>query len=613
MAFKKTVASLLSVAWIAVAVHAETVTVTNTDGLGTGSLAAAIEEANSDRALTTIVFDIPGGGNVNGAFLPEITTPVIINGNNAGGEVVLAGNVPNGPGGPSRGLVFNAGSDNSKVSGISTERFLNAIEVNDSRVTITNSTFKSPYARAIKVDNGTGTVIQNNTFEGDMPLSTVIENSTSVAFLGNTVNSGEMRVNNSMGSVIGATGGGQGNVFNGNGTEAAVVFTGSNFSRFMNNTITNQPAQGVAFNGINTSDAAFNTFSNNKKGDVVVNGGGQNRVFRNTITGDALAHEAGILINSNNMATVTGNVLDGARITVDGSQKVVIGGALSDGNTIKNDPFGFSGSGAVVINSSTEVDVINNAIIDNASHGVLIDGNSVDNSVYANRITGNGRSGIKAVNGDKNSFSQNVITGQNAAAGGGVNSISLVGSANNQKAAPVITSVVREGNEIHISGTTNGINDKVEIFVSSESDKGLALMTDAAQYATVAFATDTSWSASFAASDFEGPAAIYLTATATDAEGNTSELCVNEKLIMNDGISGADAVAAGVAYSYEVEDIPGVSYQWWLTGDAEITSGAGSSKITAVFNTSGSVVPVNVGYSDPAKGWVTKKLTVTVD
>ncbi len=619
MAFKNTVVSLLSVAWIAVAVHAETVTVTNTDAMGSGSLSAAIEEANADRGMTTIKFDIPadarvrGLARVNGSFLPDITTPVVIDGDiYAGNGILLQGNVPS-QGGPTSGLIFREGSDNSKVNGIKTDKFRNAIEVHDSRVTIMNCEFSNPYARAIHVNNGDGSVILHNTFSGENQHSVIIENSTGVAMLSNVVNAGEVLIRNSVGSVIGATGAGQGNVFNRNGSEAGVVFYQSDDSRFMNNTVINQPAKGVAFQGSNNSNVRFNTFAMNIKGDISLQGGSNNQIFRNTITGDPVAREAGIELEGAKSTKIIGNTLDAARIIVDASQQVVIGGIMDDGNTIKNDPVGFSGSAAVVVKSSNDVSVINNEIFDNASHGILFDNDASNNTVYANTITDNGRCGIKAVSGVNNNFSHNVITGQNASAGGGVNSISLVGTANNQIESPVITSVTKSNNEIHVSGTTSGINDKVEIFVSSESDNGIALITDAAQYATVAFATDTSWSAVFLASDFDASAAIYLTATATDADGNTSELCANEKLIINEGITGTDAVVAGVEYTYEVAGDVNGSYQWWVSGDATITSGAGTNKITAVFNASGSNSAVNVGYSDAVKGWVSNKLNVIVD
>ncbi len=617
MTFKNTVVSLLSVAWIAVAVQAETITVTNTDAMGYGSLSAAIEEANSDRGMTTIKFDIPvdqmekGVARVNCDFLPDITTPVVIT-DAFYGPILLEGSVPSS-GGPTSGLVFKEGSDNSKVNGIRTEKFRNAIEVHDSRVTIMNCSFNNPYAHAIYVKNGNGSSIIHNTFRGESQYSAVIENSTGVAFLANAVYDGEVQVRNSVGTVIGATGAGQGNVFSGNGSEAGVVFYASDDSRFMNNHVINQPAQGVAFKGSNNSNVAFNTFARNIKGDIALSGGDGNNIFRNTITGDSVAREAGIELISTKSAKVTGNTIDAARITVDGSQQVVIGGIMSDGNIIKNDPVGFSGSAAVVVNNSNEVNVINNEILDNASHGILIENGASNGSVYANTITGNGRSGIKAVSGENNSFSQNVITGQNAAAAGGVNSISLVGSANNQIESPVITSVTKTNNEIHVSGTTSGINDKVEIFASSESDNGIALMTDAAQYATVAFATDTTWSVSFSATNFENAATIYLTATATDVKGNTSELSFNEKLVVNEGLSGSETVTAGVEYTYEVAGSDAGSYQWWLSGDANIISGAGTNKITVVFNTSGSISGVNVGYSDSVKGWVSEKLNVIVD
>ncbi len=612
MSLKKTVASLLSVAWIAVAVHAETVTVTNTEAMGAGSLAAAIEEANADASLTTIEFNIPGGGFVDGIALPVISSEVNIDGNNkATGDVVLEGRAPNGPGLAS-GLVFVRGSHNSKVDNVSTEGFLNAIQAtSNGKITISNSTFTDAMSRAILLEYNEGSQVINNTFQGDAPLSAVITNSRGVSFLGNSVKAGEMQVFNSQYITVGATGDGNGNTFDGNGTQAAIFANNLAYSNIVNNTVVNQAAEGIVLTSSGMSNISSNTLNNNKNVDILADGGGQNQIYGNKITGDQLAHEAGITVKNNSMTSVSKNIVDGGRITFTDVQMGIVGQ-----NTIKNDPFGFSGSGAVVINTSLDVRVTYNSITDNAGHGVLINDAS-HGLVFGNTITGNGRTGIKAINGEKNRFTQNIITDQNAAAGNGKNSISLVGTANNQKAAPVITSAVRTGDEIHVSGTTEGLTDNVEIFISSESDKGIALLTDAKSYATEANAVDGKWAAVFNTADLDSSAAtaaeLYLTATATDKDDNSSELSVNEKLVMTAGIAGSASVTAGTSISYEVPSFPGVSYQWWLGGDAAVTSGNGTNKITAVFNTAGTVVPVNVSYSDPVEGWVTKKLTVTVD
>lgn len=618
MVVKKTALKALCLAAIAIAVHAETITVTSTAVQGAGSLSSAIDQANSDPSPSKIVFAIPGGGEIvtgHHAWFPEITSEVEIDGSNSSGAVTLIGAAPTGPGAPVSGLVFEAGSDNSVVSNIKTEGFLNAIEVKGVTITVKNSLFTSPFARGVMVENSEGTLIQNNSFTGSTSLCAAIDNSTNVAFIGNYVTSGQLYVRNSIGSVIGATGDGQGNIFDGNSdTEAAIiVFSNSKATRIMNNVIKNQLHIGLGVYGSDSSNVAFNTFENNKKTDIKVEGGASNKIFRNTITGDELAHEAGISVDASNGVSLVGNILDNARLTIKNVNGATVGGVLDDGNVIKNDSFGFSGSGAIILHGSTNVSVINNQILDNASQGIMVDGDASGNLIYANTIKGNGRSGIKAVNGMNNTFSKNLITDHNAAAGGGVNSISLIGSANGLKVAPVITSATKSGNIITVTGTTSGASDEIEVFVSSASDGGLHLMTDAERYATTAYATNGIWSASFSATPFEGPAELFLTATGTDQAGNTSKLALNEKVVLNNGIVGPGNVSVGEVVRYVIERFDGVEYQWWLSGDATVLSGDGSNTITAQFNASGATVPVNVGFTHPENGWMIKTLQVTVE
>ncbi len=616
MALNKKIASLLGVAWIAIAVHAETVTVTNTNVSGSGSLSAAIDDANADASLTNIVFDIAGGGNIvtgHHGWFPKITTPIIIDGANASGTVTLEGAAPNGPGAPVDGLEFDAGSEGSKVTNVTTEGFLNAIWVKADDVSISKSFFSNAFARAVKVENSKSVLLEKNSFQGDNYFSVFVNNSDNVALLGNDVKSGSVYVRDSRNIIVGSTGYGQGNSFDGNGgSQAAVHVVGrSTGVQVLNNTIQNQTLNAVSLEGVSNNTVGFNTFSNNKKSDIFIGGGAGNQVLRNQITGDALAREAGITVDGTNNLKVVGNTLDGARITVTGSNGATIGGLFQDGNTISNDAVGFSGSAAIILKNSNKIEVENNSIVDNASHGIIIDQNTSNSTIYANTIRGNGRSGIKAYSGVNNTFSQNSISEQGAAAGGGTNSISLLGDANNRKAAPVIDTIIRTDNRIDISGTA-GAGDKIEVFVSPTPDFGSSLMTSADRFVTTAFAIGTSWAVPTPAHLLEGPAVLYFTATATDADGNTSKLAIAEKLVLVDGVAGINNVNVGETHRYEVEEFHGTNYQWWVGGDATIKSGKGSNKITVTFNQAGTTVPVTVGYTDPVKGWVRKTLKVSV-
>lgn len=615
MKVKTVVLTMLSAAWIASAVYAETVTVTNTSASGAGSLAEAINIANEDQGVTDIVFDIPQGGKIvtgSAEWLPEITSPVKINGANSGGKVILVGSAPNSPGAPVSGLEFLPGAENSEITNITTEGFLNAVWIKTHGIIVTNSEFTKAFARAIKVEDSRNTLIDNNKFYDNDAISIQISNCTNAKVINNSVNSGTVIVENSEQINMGlAT---RGNTFNNSatGTDAAVNFYGSNTTvNVIGNSFFNQPGAALAISGIdqNNVTVSLNRFTNNIGWDITISGANAPTIFKNGITGDQFAMNAGIHLDHVTAPNVTANTLNGARISLNNLSDAKVGGSGSDGNKISNDPQGFSGSAAIVMNSVDNSQIVNNEIHDNNSNGIILT-ESNQNKIWANDIHDNGRTGIKIVSGNQNLLGRNKTYNHHADAMGGINSISLLGDANEGKTAPTITSVARIDESSVIVKGTGVPKDKIEIFKSSKPLSPLSY--DALQELSYSMVDDDStWAATIIVPNIPD-ADLFLTAIATDSANNSSELSNVEGILLVDGISGPLEVERGRAYTYSVKEIIDCKYDWWVNGDAKVIRQGEHSVDIRFFNIPGSVIPVSVGYQDPEEGWVVEKIEVTI-
>lgn len=615
MKIKSMVLTMLSAAWIASSVYAETVTVTNTNASGAGSLTEAINTANADQTHTDIVFDIPQGGKIitgQAEWLPAITTPVTIDGTNSSGKVILVGSAPNSPGGPVSGLEFLPGSDNSIVKNITTEGFLNAIWIKTHGIEIVNNEFTKAFARAVIVEDSRNSLIENNTFNNNDALSIQISNSLNIKIVENQVNSGSVVVYDSEKILVGLPT--RGNTFNNSsiGAEAAVNFYGTGSgATIIGNTFLNLPDVGLSISGVDQKDhtISVNTFKNNKGWDIKLTGVQSPTVYKNSITGDEFAREAGIYTEGVEAPSIRGNTLDGARISLNSTENARVGGPTSDRNTITNDPQGFSGSAGIIMNNSNNCEIVNNEIFENSSNGIIMTG-SFNNVIWTNDIHDNGRTGIKIVSGNHNVLGRNKTYNHHADAMGGINSISLLGDANEGKTAPTITSVSRiDENSIMVTGLGNP-TDKIEILRSNKPVSPLS--NDALEeigYSWVG--EDSTWASQIVINEIQD-ADLFLTSIATDTADNSSELSNVEGILLVDGISGPLEIERGLAYTYSVKEITGCNYDWWVNGDATVKR-QGEHSVDIIFhNIPGSVIPVSVGYQDPEEGWIVERIEVTI-
>ncbi len=140
----------------------QTFVVTQTGDSGVGSLRKAIQDANANAGLDTITFNIGSGGHqviLPTNQLPEITSPVFINGfsqPNSNGKPVIE---IHGAGPAADGLVLGVGSSGSTIQGLVLNSFQgSAIQIVDSSNNIIQDNF-------IGTDV-TGTQPEANTHEG---------------------------------------------------------------------------------------------------------------------------------------------------------------------------------------------------------------------------------------------------------------------------------------------------------------------------------------------------------------------------------------------------------------------------------------------------------------
>ncbi|HEY0099821.1 MAG TPA: carboxypeptidase regulatory-like domain-containing protein, partial [Pyrinomonadaceae bacterium] len=565
---------------------AQNITASNTNDSGAGSLRQAILDANASPGTQTINFQIPGAGvhTINlTSPLPDITDPVVIDGYTqpgarvntlaAGSNAVLLIELV-GPGAGGSGLQLRGG--NSTVRGLVSNRFDNSAAINintgnNNRVegcflgTDANGTakFADESREGVSINASTGNVIGgttpatrnvisghrlnginifgagagNNLVQGNL----IGTDKTGAAALGN----GQVGVSISgfNGNVIGGTTAAARNVISGNHT-GLQIFTGAN---------------AVQGNYIGT-DASGTVDLGNSGVGLFMQGGASNLIGGLTPTpGQAPGNiisgngSAGIDINGNESP---GHTIQGNLIGVD------VGGASAlpnngDGISIRNSGGGnlvgdanAAGRNVVSANAGHGISLNNNnnslrnnyvgvgsdgaAALGNTQNGVLINSRD-DNALASNRIAFNGQDGI-AVNffslaGVNNSFLSNSIfsnTGLGIDLGNNGLTANDAGDAdagaNNLQNFPVVSSALFSNGAATASGTLNSTANTtftLEFFSNAACDNNGEGQTLAG---TTSVTTDAGGNATFSLVLSNAlVAGQFVTATATDPTGNTSE------------------------------------------------------------------------------------------
>jgi parallel beta-helix repeat protein len=503
-------------------------TVTTTADSGAGSLRQALINANTAPGPDVVEFNLPGPGVQTIALLtalPEITNSVAINGysqpgsstnSNSFGRMDAVLLVRLDGRGISNGLPaalrFNAASGSS-VRGLVMVRFAFGIEIYDSsNVTVAGNSIgldvdgiaRGMIFDGVSVSCPVFSQALNNRIGGTSPAdrNVISGNGTGISFSGTTAAN-----NFVLGNLIGTDFAGRlprGNVFAGIDIFSATNITigdGSLGGRNLLSACTGAGGAGVS----------------------ILSGGGhliQGNLIGTDITGflDLGNSSDGIFAQGANNVRIIGNEIVNNR--ANGIQLL-----SSSGSVIERNWIGTDGSSPTVFP------------LGNALAGVLISGstNRVGSLTpyYGNIIQYNGGAGVAVTSGERNEITGNEIYDNGGLgidlgwSGGTANDIGDPDPGANQlQNFPFLAAATNIYGSLRVTGsldTSPNAGFRLEFFASPAFDpEGLA--EGQLLLGTYAANTDANGAASFALTLSNAPPADYLiTATATDARGNTSE------------------------------------------------------------------------------------------
>jgi hypothetical protein len=586
-----------------------TLIVTNTNDSGAGSLRQAILDSNATVGTQTITFNIPGGGVRSIAptsILPAFNDPVVVDGYTQPGSsvntltdgsnaVLLVELV--GPGANGSGLQLRGG--NSTVRGLVINRFNNAPAIsintgNNNRVegcflgTDANGTakFTDQSREGVSINNSTGNFIGGTTpaarnvvsghrlnginIFGTGAGNNVVQGNligldrTGAAALGNGQNG--ISISGFTGNLIGGSTAAARNVISSNNT-GLQIFSGSNTVQGnyigtdatgmtdLGNDGTGLFMQGAANNlvgGITAApgQAPGNVISGNGGSGVDMNGNiAPGHTFQGNLIGTNAAGTAavpnlgeGLTIRNSGGGNLVGDQNEQGRNVISGNalHGLTLG---NDGNRVFNNFIGTGANGAtalgngrngVFINSRDSNELAGNAIAFNAEDGIALNffTTGTKNSLLSNSIFSNGGLGIDLNN--------NGVTSNDA---GDADT-----GANNFQNFPVISSAGASGGSTAVTGSLNSTPNttfNVQYFVNQTCDpsghgEGQFYLGQSS------VTTDAGGGAPINAVVF-APAqpGQFLTATATDPAGNTSEFSLCRQ-VSNGGAGGSLSISGQV-------------------------------------------------------------------
>jgi hypothetical protein len=533
----------------------QTFTVTNTNDSGAGSLRDAITSANQNAGADAISFNIAGGGTqtinlltalplVNGALTidgmtqnPQATTPPIeLNGAGAGlsatGINIFSGNCT------VRGLVINRfdslgvalGGGNNHVEGcfIGTNAAGNAAQANgDDGVSISlssNNTVGGTVAAARNViggNNSNGVAILGPAAGNLVQGNYIGTNASGTAAVGNAGDGiGLVSASNTVTNTsIGGTAAGAGNLISGN-NGSGVQFFGVGTGNLIQGNLIGVNASGTqplgnVILGVVITDATTTTI------------GGSVATAANVISGN---NGDGVRINA---STATNNVVKGNRI-----------GTGPDGTTaIAN-----VGDGVSVLNAASSNTIggaagEGNIIAFNNGAGVRI-GSGTGNAILSNAIFANSGLGID--------LSPAGVTPNDTGDGDG--------GANNLQNFPVLQTANSVVGGSSVQGTLNSTASAtftIQFFANDTCDpsgNGEGQLFLGATTVTTNASGNAIFTATLTGAAMTGQ---FVTATATDAAGNTSEFsaCIGygaADLSVSESVSPSMTALLGTTVTYTI-------------------------------------------------------------
>jgi hypothetical protein len=526
---------------------AATFTVTNTADSGPGSFRNAITLANSTPGADTIAFNISGAGvhTITPATpLPTITEAVTIDGYTQPGA--SANTNPTTKGLNTVLKIELSGAMSGGAVGL---------EIQADNCTVRGLVINSSFQYGIHVFGHNGNVIEGN-FIGTDPTGTVARPNTSLGVLlengasNNTVGGTTPGARNLISGNTGVSNvdckSGQGNIVQGDliGTDITGTLALGNAGRGVL-----VESGGSALIG-GTTVAARNIISGNTNGDGVQLSGSASTVQGNFIGTDvtgtiAVPNFDGILVSvSNNVIgglTATPGTPPGNLISASGTRSgvVVAGGSsnLIQGNVIGADttgtqPLGNHQMGILIVDNggnpshdntiggsdahARNIIAFNGTACDGFGTGVSVGVNpgNINNAILGNSIFSNASLGIDLEAAGDTGCGVTANDTGDADTG-----------PNNLQNYPVLTSVTNSGGMTHIAGTLNSAANKmyrVEFFANDAiHPSGYGEGQIFLGFTNVT--TNGSGNASFNVSFPQIAATQYVTTTATDPNGNTSE------------------------------------------------------------------------------------------
>ncbi len=519
------------------AARAGTFTVTNTNDSGAGSLRQAITDANANPGADQIIFNIsPGGAQtiLVSTALPVISDPAEIDATTQPGYSGVPLIQLRRAAGSGHGFEITAG--NSTIRGFVINNFLDG--------------------SGIAVSGGGGNLIAGN-YIGTNAAGNIAE-----------VNLVGVSIFNSSNNTIGGTTAAARNVISGNsfnGLSSGISINGENAS---NNVIQGNYigvnaagtaavpnrrgiclcAAGVTYN-VNgnivggTTAGAANVIAGNLGDEIEISGAGSvgNAVKGNLIGLNALGFQS--INSSGNGIVIYGarnNLIGGSEA---GARNVIYGGATGSFPTGMGIVVGVSAAGNVIRGNFIGTDITGLRSTFNEFHGIYVV-NGVTNTTIGGTAPGEGNviafnrgSGIKITttvsgqltNGNSvrgNSIFQNSGMGIDLGSNGVQPNDSCDADTGDNflQNYPVLTSASRTGTTISVSGTLNSTanaNFAVDFYAapgaaSSNSAQGKNYL------GTINVTTDNNCNAGFNVT-VPATSGQFITATATDANGNTSE------------------------------------------------------------------------------------------
>ncbi len=522
-------------------------TVTNVNDNGAGSLRQAILNANASPGADTINFNIPGSGVQTIAptnALPDITDIVTINGYSQPGS--SANSLANGDNavilirldgfnitsGFPIGLNFSSvATSGSSVRGLCIVRFSNGVKANEaSNITIAGNWI------GMDVDG----VARGTTAEGIYiswffnPGNNVVIGGTSPADR----------------NVI--SGGSYGIWFNGPTTNTFVQ------GNFIGTDPTGTLPRGAVFGEIylftssnitigGAVTGARNVISGATFGGGVGDQGGQNNVIQGNFIGSDVSgqydlgnNSDGVTLSSSANARIIGNEIVNNRangINVSGSSGTVIENNCVGTDASTTRPLGNAQAGIAISGSTNRVGGLNagqaNTIQFNVGAGVAVS-SGVQNEISANQIYDNGGLGIDL--GTTGITTNDVLDADSGA--------------NGLQNFPVLTNAAVAFGSLSVQGTLNSTASstyRLEFFATPAWDATCIPEGETFLGATNV-TTDGSGNAVFNATFATAPATnLLVTATATDANGDSSEFSAGIGIASNGGASPSLTLANGVS------------------------------------------------------------------